>query len=77
MPAGYEFSNLLDSIIAVSTGEAGLSAETKSALAELTERRQDQGLRHPDLTALPPGRAPGAAHGDRLAKSHRRVHRGQ
>ena len=35
MPAGYEFSNLLDSIIAVSTGEPSLSAETKSALAEL------------------------------------------
>jgi alkyl hydroperoxide reductase subunit AhpF len=37
MPAGYEFSNLLDAIIAVSTGEPGLSAETRSALAELTE----------------------------------------
>ena len=37
MPAGYEFSNLLDAIIAVSTGDAGLSAETKSALAALTE----------------------------------------
>ena len=37
MPAGYEFSNLIDAIIAVSTGDAGLSAETKSALAALTE----------------------------------------
>ena len=37
MPAGYEFSNLLDAIVAASTGEAGLSAETKSALAALTE----------------------------------------
>ena len=37
MPAGYEFSNLLDAIIAASTGEAGLSAETQSALAELTD----------------------------------------
>ncbi len=36
-PAGYEFSNLIDSIIAVSTGEAGLSEETKAALAGLTE----------------------------------------
>ena len=35
--AGYEFSNLIDSIIAVSTGEAGLSEETKTALAGLTE----------------------------------------
>lgn len=36
-PAGYEFSNLIDSIIAVSTGEAGLSEETKATLAGLTE----------------------------------------
>jgi len=37
IPAGYEFSNLIDSIIAVSTGEAGLTEETKAALAGLTE----------------------------------------
>jgi alkyl hydroperoxide reductase subunit AhpF len=37
MPAGYEFSNLLDAIMAASTGEAGLSDETKAALAALTE----------------------------------------
>jgi alkyl hydroperoxide reductase subunit AhpF len=37
MPGGYEFSNLIDSIIGVSTGEAGLTEETKSALAGLTE----------------------------------------
>jgi alkyl hydroperoxide reductase subunit AhpF len=37
IPAGYEFSNLIDSIIAVSTGDAGLSDATKTALAELTE----------------------------------------
>jgi hypothetical protein len=37
MPGGYEFSNLIDSIIAVSTGEAGLSDETKTTLAGLTE----------------------------------------
>ena len=36
-PAGYEFSNLIDSIIAASSGETGLSAETKAALAELTD----------------------------------------
>jgi alkyl hydroperoxide reductase subunit AhpF len=36
MPAGYEFSNLLDAIIAVSNGEASLSAETKTALAGLS-----------------------------------------
>ena len=37
MPGGYEFSNLIDSIVAVSTGEAGLSDETKATLAGLTE----------------------------------------
>lgn len=37
IPAGYEFSNLIDSIIAVSTGETGLTEETKAALAGLTE----------------------------------------
>src|SRR5262249_11848055 len=35
IPAGYEFSNLIDSIVAVSAGEAGLSADTKTALADL------------------------------------------
>ena len=36
IPAGYEFSNLIDSIIAVSSGTAALSDETRQALAELT-----------------------------------------
>jgi alkyl hydroperoxide reductase subunit AhpF len=36
-PAGYEFSNLIDSIICVSTGEAELKDETRAALAGLTE----------------------------------------
>jgi alkyl hydroperoxide reductase subunit AhpF len=37
IPAGYEFSNLIDAIVAVSTGEASLSAETRTALAGLTD----------------------------------------
>ena len=37
LPGGYEFSNLIDSIIAVSTGEAGLSEETRTTLAGLTD----------------------------------------
>ena len=37
MPAGYEFSNLMDSILAVSSGEAQLKDETRAALAGLTE----------------------------------------
>ena len=35
IPAGYEFSNLIDSIIAVSNGEAALTADTKASLAAL------------------------------------------
>jgi alkyl hydroperoxide reductase subunit AhpF len=37
VPAGYEFSNLIDSIVTVSTGEPALSAETRTALEGLTE----------------------------------------
>jgi alkyl hydroperoxide reductase subunit AhpF len=37
VPAGYEFSNLIDSIILVSTGEPALSDETKASLEGLTE----------------------------------------
>ena len=36
IPAGYEFSNLIDSIIAVSRGEAALTDQTKTSLASLT-----------------------------------------
>ena len=35
IPSGYEFTNLIDSIVVVSTGEPDLSEETKTALAEL------------------------------------------
>jgi alkyl hydroperoxide reductase subunit AhpF len=35
IPAGYEFSNLIDAIIAVSRGEAALSEQTKASLATL------------------------------------------
>jgi alkyl hydroperoxide reductase subunit AhpF len=35
IPAGYEFSNLIDAIVAASTGDASLTAETKAALAGL------------------------------------------
>ncbi len=37
VPAGYEFSNLIDAIIAVSRGEAQLKDESKAALAELAQ----------------------------------------
>lgn len=37
IPAGYEFANLLDAIVAASTGEPALSAATREALAGLAE----------------------------------------
>jgi alkyl hydroperoxide reductase subunit AhpF len=37
IPAGYEFANLIDSIIVASTGEPAVSAATKEALGGLTE----------------------------------------
>jgi alkyl hydroperoxide reductase subunit AhpF len=36
IPSGYEFSNLIDSIIVASSGETGLSDTTKTSLAGLT-----------------------------------------
>src|SRR5205823_7128345 len=36
IPAGYEFSNLIDSIILASTGQAQLTEATKTSLAGLT-----------------------------------------
>jgi alkyl hydroperoxide reductase subunit AhpF len=36
IPAGYEFSNLIDAIVATSTGDAALQPETKAALGALT-----------------------------------------
>ncbi len=37
IPAGYEFSNLLDAIISVSQDESGLSEETKEKLKGVTQ----------------------------------------
>lgn len=37
IPSGYEFTGFIETIIAVSKGESGLSEETKKALAELSE----------------------------------------
>ena len=37
VPAGYEFSNLIDAIIAVSRGEPQLKDESKAALAGLAQ----------------------------------------
>jgi glutaredoxin-like protein len=36
IPAGYEFTTLLDAILAVSTGESGLGEESKEKLRKVT-----------------------------------------
>ena len=37
IPSGYEFATLLETILMVSKGESGLSAETRKRLQELTK----------------------------------------
>lgn len=37
LPAGYEFTNLIDAIVVASTGEPALATETKDTLAALTK----------------------------------------
>ena len=37
LPAGYEFSTLLDAILAISKGDSGLQAETKDKLKSISQ----------------------------------------
>jgi alkyl hydroperoxide reductase subunit AhpF len=37
LPAGYEFSNLLDAIIEVSRGDSGLRPESRAKLAKIAQ----------------------------------------
>jgi alkyl hydroperoxide reductase subunit AhpF len=37
MPTGYEFGSLVDAILDVSSGDSGLSPETRAALGRLTQ----------------------------------------
>ena len=37
LPSGYEFGTLVDAILDVSSGDSGLTAETRAALAELRQ----------------------------------------
>src|SRR5260370_32400317 len=52
-PAGHELSNLIDSIIAASTGEAGLTDETKATLAGITEDVTIKGFPTPTCPHCP------------------------
>src|SRR2546427_8108840 len=53
IPAGYEFSNLIDSIVAVSSGEASLMAQTKSPLATPARDVEIKGLPTPTSPCWP------------------------
>lgn len=37
IPSGYEFSTLIEDILMISSGDSGLSAETRSTVAQLTK----------------------------------------
>lgn len=37
IPSGYEFSSVIEDVVMVSSGDSGLNAETRQALAELEE----------------------------------------
>jgi alkyl hydroperoxide reductase subunit AhpF len=37
LPGGYEFSSLLDAVVAVSKGESGLSEESKDKLRKMNQ----------------------------------------
>src|SRR5258708_32641731 len=47
IPAGYEVSNLIDSILAVSSGEAALTDDTQASLAALARDVDIQGVSPP------------------------------
>ena len=54
IPAGYEFTGLVESIIAVSKGESGLSEATKKALAALNRPVHIQVFVTPTCPYCPP-----------------------
>ena len=54
LPAGYEFSAVLDGILAVSKGDSGLQPESRSRLAQLTEPLHLQVFTTPTCPYCPP-----------------------
>ncbi len=54
MPAGYEFSTLLDAILIVSKGDSGLQRESREKLAKLTEPLHLQVFTTPTCPYCPP-----------------------
>lgn len=53
IPAGYEFSALIEDIKTVSSGESGLSEETKAALAQIDEPVHMQVFTTPPVHTAP------------------------
>jgi glutaredoxin-like protein len=54
LPAGYEFSALIDAIVAVSKGDSGLRPETRERLAKLTAPLHLQVFTTPTCPYCPP-----------------------
>jgi glutaredoxin-like protein len=54
LPAGFEFSALLDAILVVSKGDSGLRPETREKLAQLTEPLHLQVFTTPTCPYCPP-----------------------
>ena len=54
MPAGYEFSTLLDAILLVSKGDSGLQPESRQKLAALTQPLHLQVFTTPTCPYCPP-----------------------
>ena len=60
MPAGYEFSTLLDAILAVSREDSGLLPASREKLAKLAQP-PPRSVCHSNLPSLPTGRATGVS----------------
>jgi glutaredoxin-like protein len=54
LPAGFEFSALIDAILAVSKGDSGLRPETREKLAQLTQPLHLQVFTTPTCPYCPP-----------------------
>jgi glutaredoxin-like protein len=54
LPAGFEFSALIDAVLAVSKGDSGLRPETREKLAQLTEPLHLQVFTTPTCPYCPP-----------------------
>ena len=76
LPWGYELSSLLGAVLEAGRRESSLSAESLDPARGARPRARDRRLRHPDLTALPAGRAAGVPSCTRLTAHPGGRHRG-